>query len=427
MSNDVAVLGLSVDSRPVVSATKALNDLTAAAKPAAAAAASVEKASAAAGKGAAQLATGTGLARHEMINLNRQLTDVAVSVGSGQSPFMVLLQQGAQVADIFGSSKTGTVGGAIKQIVSFVGPMNLLAGSIVALGAGALAAVNSVANLGKQFDDASKKAGTTLGYIRDLSLAASFKGINNDDFLKGMDRFSASVYDAKIGMGGLAEVMRANGKSAGDFAGYLEKAADLIKNAKSDQQRLALLQEMGLPATMEWVRFLSQGADGIRQATAEAAKLDPQFAELVAKSRKFDEAWNTSWANFKRSGQNAVIDVSGWLDKLDDLGKRALQGLGVNVGANNLRNAFQDRAAGMQVGSRLTAGSDVSGFYAGTGAGMGAPKAGTVKTVAEITREISVQQPQLGLFGQAPTAQAQQPKPKDNERDSDRVRLPAAA
>lgn len=426
MSSDVAVLGLSIDSRSAVTAKKALDDLTAAAKPAAAAAAALEKSTVSAGKGAQQFATSTALARHEVINLNRQLADVGVSLASGQSPFMVLMQQGAQVADIFSASKTGTVGGAFKQLVNYIGPVNLLAGGVVALAAGGVAAVNSVAQLGKQFDDTAKKAGTTLGYVRDLAVAASFKGIDNNEFLKGIDRFGASVYDAKNGMGGLAEVFRANGKSASDFAGYLEKAADLIKNAKSDQQRLALLQEMGLPATMEWVRFLSQGAEGIRQATVEAAKLDPQFAELVAKSRKFDEAWNTSWANFKRGAQNAVIDVSGWLDKLDDFGKKGLIAAGVNVGVNNLRNAMTDRAAGLNVGSRLSASSDVSGFYAGTGAGMGAPKpGGNVKTFAERAREISIEQPLLGLFGQAPTAK--QSKPKDNERDSDRVRLPAAA
>lgn len=400
---DIAQLGLRIDSSQTVAATKALDGLTAAAKPAAAAAANVEKATTNAGKGAKQLATGTGLARHEMINLSRQLQDVGVSLASGQSPFMVLAQQGAQVADIFGSSKTGTVGGALKQIVSFIGPMNLLAGGVIALGAGAALAVNSVANLGKQFDDAAKKAGTTLGVIRDLSVVASFKGIDNDEFLKGMDRFSASVYDAKSGAGGLAEVMRANGKSASDFTGYLEKAADLIKNAKDDQTRLQLLQQMGLPATMEWVKFLSQGAEGIRQAAAEAAKLDPQFAELVAKSRKFDEAWNTSWANFRRSAQNAVIDVSGWLDKLDNAGKNALMGLGVNVGANNLRNALQDRAAGLQTGSRLTGSSDVSDFYKGTGAGkVGAPPP-TVDP-AVLQRNIALQQQQLGIYGQTVTA-----------------------
>ena len=116
----VATLGFQVNSAPLVGATKALHDLTAAAKPAAQAAAQIGTASAsaatsatnlsnaaqkAASGGAKALTTQTGLARHELINLSRQLQDVGVSLVSGQSVFMVLAQQGAQVADIFGSSK----------------------------------------------------------------------------------------------------------------------------------------------------------------------------------------------------------------------------------------------------------------------------------------------------------------------------------
>src|ERR1700754_2082730 len=185
---DIAQLGLSIDSKNVVAARQELDKLTAAAKPCAAAAAAIEKAGASAAKGAKEIATGAGLARHELVNLSRQVSDVGVSVASGQSPFMVMVQQGAQVADIFSSSKTGTGCGALKQIVSYIGPMNLLAGGVVALAAGGVAAVNSVAQLGKQFDDTAKKAGTTLGYVRDLAVAASFKGIDNGEFLKGIEK-----------------------------------------------------------------------------------------------------------------------------------------------------------------------------------------------------------------------------------------------
>ena len=43
------------------------------------------------------------LARHELINLSRQIQDVGVGIVSGQSPFTILVQQGAQIADVFAS------------------------------------------------------------------------------------------------------------------------------------------------------------------------------------------------------------------------------------------------------------------------------------------------------------------------------------
>ena len=59
-------------------------------------------------------ANGVGLARHELINLSRQAQDVGVSLASGQSPLMVLMQQGTQIADVFATSG-GTLRGFFSQ------------------------------------------------------------------------------------------------------------------------------------------------------------------------------------------------------------------------------------------------------------------------------------------------------------------------
>jgi len=59
-------------------------------------------------------AKAAGLARHEWVNLGRQFTDVATSIAGGMSPFMVLTQQGGQIADAFTSSKGGA-GAALRD------------------------------------------------------------------------------------------------------------------------------------------------------------------------------------------------------------------------------------------------------------------------------------------------------------------------
>ena len=65
-------------------------------------------------------ATATGLARHEMINLSRQIQDIGVSLAGGQSPFRILIEQGSQIADIFASSKA-TVGDFFRSIGAALG------------------------------------------------------------------------------------------------------------------------------------------------------------------------------------------------------------------------------------------------------------------------------------------------------------------
>ena len=353
------------------------------------------------------LTTSTGLARHEVINLSRQLQDVGVSLAGGQSPFTVLAQQGTQIADIFGSSKNGSIGGALKQFVGFVGPLRLVGLGVAGIAAAGALAINSVLGLGKQLDDVARSAGTTLGYVRDISSAASIKGIDRDSFLKAFQGFGDEVYQARNNMGQLGELLRANGQSVKSTQDGFEKVADLIKNASDDQQRLQLLQRAGLPATMEWVRFMSQGAAAVRQAAAEAEKLDPSLAMLVAKAREFEENWNRGWANFKRSAQNATIDIAGWLDSLSSKGTRflmSLPGIGQNVPTNILRNAFQDRAAGLDVGSRMSGSTDVSSFYERLGTGAPGNSGKSTVDPAVLQRQISLQQQQLGIYGQTVTA-----------------------
>lgn len=68
-----------------------------------------------------------GLAAHEVTNLSYQLQDVVVSLGSGQKPMTVLLQQGSQIAQIF-ATRPGGVGGAIAQFSALLTPARLLVG-----------------------------------------------------------------------------------------------------------------------------------------------------------------------------------------------------------------------------------------------------------------------------------------------------------
>jgi len=336
--NEIARLGLAIDSSPVVAATTALDKFAAAAKPAAAGASAVEKAA----KG---VASGTGLARYEMINFSRQIQDVGVSLVSGQSPFMVLAQQGTQIADIFGSSKTATVGGAIKQvtsgIASFLTPMRLLAGGTALAGAAAYVAYDQWKTFALQLDDTAKSVGTTTSEMAKLQAAASFKGISGDDFSKGIVQFGRGVYDARQNAGGLLDVFRANNVQVGTFTGSLEKAADLIQRASSDQQRLVLLQQMGLPANMQWVRYMDQGAEGIRRAKEQTTGFGSAANdEMVQKAREFDEAWNKAWTNFGLQSRSAIVTASGWIDGLIEKGRKGLMAAGVDVGGNLLKNGL---------------------------------------------------------------------------------------
>lgn len=398
--SDIATLGLKIDSTQATTATTALNGLTKAAGPAAAAANNLAKASSVANNANKQLAASTGLARHELINLSRQAQDVGVSLVSGQSPLMVLAQQGTQIFDIFSNSK-GSIRGFGSQLAAAITPARALALGTGLVGAAAFVAYGQWKSFAKQLDDTARAAGETTTEMAKLQGAAGFKGIGGDEFSEAMGRFSREVYNAKAGVGGLVEVLRANGVSAvRGVSDAFEKAADLIKNASSDQQRLVLLQQMGLPPTMEWVRLMSQGADGIRRAKSEVNELVKANDALLAKQREMDDAWDKFWTNAGAAARNTFVIIASELKSF----------------IGDLNGGFAS-LGGVKPPTRL--------FINGP-AGVEAPTRRTVDP-AVLQAQISREQATIALLAKTPTAAelAKKQKEKDNER-ADR-RLPAAA
>lgn len=257
--------------------------------------------------------------RADMVNMTRQIQDVVVSIGSGQALGTVALQQGAQILDILGNSdKTAGkfFGDMARGAASFITPGRLVVFTLGAIAAAVYAAYSSWKTYAKQLDDTARIAGVAANEMAKLQGAAGVKGIDKDKFAEGVGGFAAELYRARTGAGDLAMLLRANGQYAGDFETTLGRVADLIKNAGSDQQRLVLLQQAGLPATMDWVKFLSQGADGIRRAKGEMVGLAAGHDEMLKKQRELDEAWNKFWSNTAQRFRNLFVTVVTWVQSI---------------------------------------------------------------------------------------------------------------
>ena len=99
-----------------------------------------------------------------------QLTDIVVSLQSGQAPMTVLLQQGGQLKDMFGG-----VGGAAKAlggyIASLVTPYTVAAAAAVALGAAMYEGATGSSNLNKALIMSGNVSGQTAGQL--TAMAAS--------------------------------------------------------------------------------------------------------------------------------------------------------------------------------------------------------------------------------------------------------------
>ncbi|MEY9358948.1 lambda family phage tail tape measure protein [Bradyrhizobium yuanmingense] len=390
-------------------AKKAAQDASAAVKGLGAAANEAKNAVGAAGAANDNIAKSAGLARHELVNLSRQIQDVGVSLASGQSPFTVLIQQGTQVADVFASSN-GTVRGFAAQIASVLTPARLVAGGLVGIVAGATLLASSVVTSVKSMDDLSRATDQPIAKLHSLQQAMSFKGISSQDSAAGITEFADKVFEAQHNAGTLNSLMIANGKSAKDFSGYMSVVADLVARASSDIQKQKILREAGLPSDAAWVRFMEQGGKGIRAAIDGTVQFN-QAAELnlIKKARDFDDAWNKATTKLVANFKAAAVDITAALASITipDWLKTAIdRGLSINplVGGIYTLGKNLATAAGVGAPTLQSPGSEGVGLKPAsqtlwrTGYDWGgAPEP---KTVEERQREIQQTLQRIQLLGQ---------------------------
>lgn len=111
--------------------------------------------------------SGMGLTATEGLNLSRQMTDVGVTMAMGMNPFMIAIQQGPQVMDVFqqAAMRTGTTvraamiatgqaaWAALAPILAIVAPLIVAAGALAAgWGLASRAITKEIGDVGKEMN-----------------------------------------------------------------------------------------------------------------------------------------------------------------------------------------------------------------------------------------------------------------------------------
>lgn len=130
------------------------------------------------------------------LNLTRQFSDVGVSLASGISPMMVLIQQGPQVADAFQMAKQQGLGfsAVVKGLAGSLAPMApllLVVGAAVGVVAGAFSVFERAV-------DAQTKRSTTFGDAWQATLNVIGKALMDGPIGDGL-RFLGETFDATMG------------------------------------------------------------------------------------------------------------------------------------------------------------------------------------------------------------------------------------
>jgi hypothetical protein len=355
-------------------------------------------------------------------NLGFQLVDVTQGLIGGQSVFQIFAQQSGQIAQIIATTPGG-LGALMKELskaISGVFTVSRLAVvGVAGLGAAFLFAANSVVQSSKALDDLSRATDETIPKLRALQQATAIKGIDPDSFNEGIKSFANSVFDANKNLGSLKGLMIANGQSAKDLQGYLEKVADLVARATGDIQKQRILREAGLPSDAAWVRFMEQGGAAIRIAMGNTVEFNNAAERnLIKKAREFDEAWaraTTSIANnFKSAIINIVnamssVQIPDWMVKLGKLAGGAASGIpviGALAGAGSQaaslfganKPSFADRFSGE--GANPAAGNQALASGLNKKANIVEPK-----TQAELLAANQQAQSRISLLGELATVE----------------------
>ncbi len=237
-----------------------------------------------------------------------QMTDIVVGLSTGQSPFMVLMQQGGQLKDMFGG-----IGPAIKgvgtHVMGLVNPYSVAAASVGLL-------TYAVYQNRQEIDAATKIATTSLGANGDAAerlalnmVAISDKTGQTIDEVGSM--FITTNDGASEAINKLIDVGFSYDEARTKVAQYKDSANFTALNADIDQHRREILKigDSWTAAAIE-VKNYYTAADKGRQNVALGGAIDPTM-RFIGQALDLQTTMNT----LTIEGNKAVKNSVDWINK----------------------------------------------------------------------------------------------------------------
>lgn len=256
-----------------------------------------------------------------MRQLPMQLTDIGVGLASGQSPFMVMIQQGGQLKDAFGGivPAAKAVAGAISGTTLAV---TAGAAAFAAIGAAAYSAYSDLQNFERTLIATGNIAGTTAGAMAQIA-----------------DR----VGEASGQYGEAAQAVNALAAS-GKFAG------ETLEIATAAAVNLAKLTEMEVSAAAEQLAKMAEApSQGLLELNRKYHFLTGEVYDHVRALEdqgRTQEAVQEAVEAFARVHEARVQEAyerAGWLEKAWIQVKNAIGGA-----INDLKNLFDWSNRGLE-------------------------------------------------------------------------------
>ena len=251
-----------------------------------------------------------------MRTLPAQFTDIATQLAGGQSPFLILLQQGGQIKDQFGGVQgalTG-VGEYIRSMAGIINPTTVaLAGLVGTVGLLAAAAYSS----SEQFDQVARSVimmgGAGFASMQQLNQAAEeVAGKTNTSI--------SSTVDTLVTLNDTGKYTASQMKQIATSITLMGKAGSDTKAAMADFGKIASDPVKGLASLNEQYGFVDEAMmkhiiqlrkqKGEEAAVAEAIQL---YADVMAKraeeTNKATDNIGRVWDSLKKSASDNFRDI----------------------------------------------------------------------------------------------------------------------
>ncbi|HDX8994823.1 TPA: phage tail length tape measure family protein [Klebsiella oxytoca] len=241
-----------------------------------------------------------------------QMTDIVVGLSTGQSPFMVLMQQGGQLKDMFGG-----IGPAIKGVGGYVAglinPFTVATAVIGALGVAYFKAQTEQENFNKALILTGNYAGLTTSKMNEMAKSMEGRGITQNAAAKalaevaGTGKFTAKQIE--IVTGSVLALDASIGQTADKTISNFKK---IYENPTKSSKELN--EELHYLTASQYSYISSLERKGEKEAAAEAAanaylsamkqRSDAVIANLGLIERAIKSATNR-WGEF----WNAALNV----------------------------------------------------------------------------------------------------------------------
>lgn len=176
-------------------------------------------------------------------NLASQLNDIGVQLAGGQSPFLIMLQQGTQITQLFTQT-----GGSIRSfgsllagaVTSVLNPFSLLTFAIIGAGGYAVQYFADLVSGGEKTEKALKEQETTIRNIA-KSWAENIPAL--DAYIQKLDEANKAAEAAEASQVVSAQITAKTREDAKELSIYYADAFSLLQQAGAESENIYVIGE----------------------------------------------------------------------------------------------------------------------------------------------------------------------------------------